>query len=703
MRKLLLIPFVAALLLPAQAVAGDATIVARDLPLAGSGSRGLAAAAPKRFDLVGLHWQGRGAVQFRVRSVAGRWSAWESAAPEAEDRPDAQSGERAASGRWRLGNPWWVGPSNRLEVRTSGVVTRLRAYYVRSAPSFVPLRTIQKAGSPAIVPRSGWGADESIRRGTTAYAPELRVAIVHHTAGANGYSAAQSPAIVKAIQVYHVKGNGWNDIGYNFLVDRFGKVFEGRYGGIDRNVVGAHAEGFNTGSVGVAVIGEYTALGVAREAQDSLAKLLAWRLDVAHVNPLTTLSFISGGNPRFPSGVPVFLRAVSGHRDTGFTDCPGTALYSLLNGLAGTTQALGLPKLYSPLVSGKVPGKVRFRATLSSALPWTVNVTDAAGTVVAGTNGQGAAIDWTWDAAALPAGPYRYRIESAGATPVSGSLGAATAGGGVELTVSGIAADPETLSPNDDGQADASTLTYTLSDAATVTAVVRNELGEPVATIEKAWRKVGEHAITFAPATELPDGVYTVSFEAKGSGGRVATASIVVTVSRTLGSFAPAHPAFSPNGDGKLDTLAFSFVLAAPAEVRLRILRDGKWIATPFTGPLAAGPQRLEWDGTKRVGRVKDGTYDAVLEATDPIATSSLAVPFATDTARPSVKILQRTPLTLRLSEPGTLKLRVGGRTLTREATAAGTVKFGGIPRLGVLRVVAWDAAGNSSIPVSKR
>src|SRR4029077_1663338 len=90
-----------------------------------------------------------------------------------------------------------------------------------------------------------------------SYAPSVQFALVHHTAGTNSYTASQSAAIVRGIELYHVKGNGWNDIGYNLLVDKYGQVFEGRYGGVDRNVIGAHAEGFNTGSVGVAVLGDY--------------------------------------------------------------------------------------------------------------------------------------------------------------------------------------------------------------------------------------------------------------------------------------------------------------------------------------------------------------------------------------------------------------------------------------------------------------
>ena len=155
------------------------------------------------------------------------------------------------------------------------------------------------------MPRSGWGADESIRRSASrSYAPAIRFAIVHHTAGPNGYSPAQAAAIMRGIELYHVKSNGWNDIGYNFLVDRYGTVYEGRYGGIDRNVVGAHARGFNTGSVGVAVIGTFERGAIPAAAETSLEKLLAWRLDLAHVDPLSTLTVVSGGSERYPAGDP---------------------------------------------------------------------------------------------------------------------------------------------------------------------------------------------------------------------------------------------------------------------------------------------------------------------------------------------------------------------------------------------------------------
>ena len=205
---------------------------------------------------------------------------------------------------WHIGEAVWVGSSNAIQTRPAGGVTRVRAFFVdsdrRRAAAAPRSRSRARRRSSAAL---GWGADESIRRAPPHYAASIRLAIVHHTVSSNKYSPTQSAAIVRGIEVYHVKGNGWNDIGYNFLVDRFGQIFEGRYGGIDRNVVGAHAQGFNTGSTGIALIGNYQS-GTPTAAQlASLEKLIAWRLDLAHVDPLSTLTFISGGNPRFPAGI----------------------------------------------------------------------------------------------------------------------------------------------------------------------------------------------------------------------------------------------------------------------------------------------------------------------------------------------------------------------------------------------------------------
>src|SRR4029450_13242933 len=161
-----------------------------------------------RFDLVGLHWKGSGVVSFRTRTGAGRWTGWRDAAPE-DDGPDARTHELRARG-WQLGSPYWTGPSNRVQVRTYGRVTRVRAYYIWSLTHEIRLRNVSKAGSPLIITRASWGADERIRRKKKpAYADTLRFAVVHHTAGSNSYSRAQSASIVRGIERYHVLANGW--------------------------------------------------------------------------------------------------------------------------------------------------------------------------------------------------------------------------------------------------------------------------------------------------------------------------------------------------------------------------------------------------------------------------------------------------------------------------------------------------------------
>jgi hypothetical protein len=512
---------------PGVAHAGAASLVVREVPL--HGERALAAAASPRFDLVGLHWRGPGSVSFSTRSVAGRWSAWLAAAPEAEDAPDALSSEAAREASWRLGSPYWTGPADGIRYRLRGRVIRLRAYFVRSSAVAVPPRTLSIAGSPLIVPRLGWSANERIRRAPPKYAPALRFAVVHHTAGSNSYSRAQSPAIVRAIEIYHVLGNGWNDIGYNFLVDKYGRIFEGRYGGIERNVVGAHAQGFNTGSVGVALMGTYTSRAPSKVALRSLEALLAWRLDLAHVDPRGTLTYLSGGNPRFGPGVPVFLRTISGHRDTGFTECPGNVLYRQIPNIAIAVAKIGLPKLYAPTVTGRIPGLVRFRAKLSSALPWTVTVTDAQGVLLGSGAGTTAKVDWTWDATTYGKGKYFWTISAgSGLRPATGTLG----GTAPPLRVTDAMAQPPVISPNGDGVDDFATISYTLNAPATVTATLLDVNGATVSTLfADELHGAGPQSFVFY-GDAVPDGAYTIQLQATAN-GKTVTASVPLVVSRS--------------------------------------------------------------------------------------------------------------------------------------------------------------------------
>ncbi len=192
--------------------------------------------------------------------------------------------------------------------------------------------------TPDWVTRAGWGADESLRRDDPVYAP-VKMAFVHHTAGGNTYTAEQAPGIVRGIYTYHVLGLGWNDIGYNFLVDRYGTIYVGRYGGPARGVVGAHAYGFNTGSTGMSVMGTYTDDVPPVAAMDALGHLLAWKLETHGLDPLASAKMICGATQKFDEGETVVLPVVSGHRDVNYTACPGDAFYPKLGALRTAAAA----------------------------------------------------------------------------------------------------------------------------------------------------------------------------------------------------------------------------------------------------------------------------------------------------------------------------------------------------------------------------
>ncbi|MFB7597967.1 peptidoglycan recognition protein [Streptomyces sp. NPDC056160] len=189
---------------------------------------------------------------------------------------------------------------------------------------------------PRIVTRRGWGADESLRSPGFVYTKKAKAAFVHHTATGNNYRCSQTPSVIRSIYRYHVKSMGWRDIGYNFLVDKCGTVYEGRAGGVAKAVLGAHTMGFNSNSVGIAVIGTYSRSKPSSAAVKAVARLAAWKLGLYGMNPRGKTYLKSGGGNLYGKGKNVHLNVISGHRDGFATDCPGRKLYAKLGTIRST-------------------------------------------------------------------------------------------------------------------------------------------------------------------------------------------------------------------------------------------------------------------------------------------------------------------------------------------------------------------------------
>ncbi|MFJ8593582.1 N-acetylmuramoyl-L-alanine amidase [Streptomyces sp. NPDC093598] len=183
---------------------------------------------------------------------------------------------------------------------------------------------------PAIVTRRGWGANEGLRESGFRYTKKVRAAFVHHTASGNKYRCSQVPSLVRSIYRYHVKSMGWRDIGYNFLIDKCGKIYEGRAGGVAKPVLGAHTLGFNSNSMGIAVLGSYGTTKPSKAAVKAIARLSAWKLGLYGVNPKGKTYLKSAGGNLYRKGKKVRLNVISGHRDGFKTACPGRKLYGKL-------------------------------------------------------------------------------------------------------------------------------------------------------------------------------------------------------------------------------------------------------------------------------------------------------------------------------------------------------------------------------------
>lgn len=270
-------------------------------------------------------------VLVRVLDEDGTWGEWNELEIDADKGPDPGTPEARAAAEAAgrvVSEPLWVGEARGYEISLAGddadgaEVALVREEVRRTLTDAVPLAEAALPAPFGINSRASWGARAP--KDTPSIARDgLKLAVVHHTAGTNNYSAAQVPSIIRSMQAFHMDTNGWSDLGYNFVVDKFGGIWEGRAGGTANAVVGAHAAGFNTGSVGVSVMGNYSGQYASSAALEAVSRVVGYRLQEYGAHPQHRVNFTSGGGTKYPAGKVVNLPRVIGHRDVGQTACPG--------------------------------------------------------------------------------------------------------------------------------------------------------------------------------------------------------------------------------------------------------------------------------------------------------------------------------------------------------------------------------------------
>ena len=295
-----------------------------------------------------MEWAGPRDARIELRALAaGRsWTHWGLASSTGHDPDHHTDG--------LFGEPLWTGPADQVQLRADRPVHGVRLHFVapptprpgaRTAADFPLARPVLAAGpgQPPILARDGWAQGQAPPAHDPVYAT-IKLAFVHHTVNPNGYSAAAVPSLLLGIFQYHRYVRGYWDIAYNFLIDLYGRVWEGRAGGIDAPVLGAHAGGYNAESTGVAVLGDFMNTVPSPAAIGALERLLAWKLSL-HGLPthgkVTVVVDPSGASfTPFAPAAHVSLPRVAGHRDGDSTDCPGNAFYAQLPSIRPRVDAL---------------------------------------------------------------------------------------------------------------------------------------------------------------------------------------------------------------------------------------------------------------------------------------------------------------------------------------------------------------------------
>lgn len=339
--------------------------------------------------VVGVTWP-KGAVsagdQYQIRTMTGgNWSRWQPFDADLADGPDRAE---AAAGKGGT-SPYVVTDASKYEVRSlstdPAVPSAAKIQVVDPGTSDAdsiqpaPGAAAAAAARPTIYSRAQWGANEGLRRGAPSYG-RVQVGFVHHTVSANSYSASSVPSMIRGMYAYHVRSLGWSDIGYNFLVDRFGRTWEGRYGGVTRPVVGAQTLNFNAVSMGVSAIGNYDVGGPPQAMTNAIKRILAWKFSLAGI-PATGRVVANGKS----------LNRVSGHRDAFATTCPGQYLYAKLPEIR-----VGAATLMGALVPRPAPAPRRAPAPTPAprpaAAPWAATRYTAYKPVVLRQGSRGSAV-----------------------------------------------------------------------------------------------------------------------------------------------------------------------------------------------------------------------------------------------------------------------------------------------------------------------
>lgn len=300
---------------------------------------------------VAASWTGAptGAVSVRGLTTDG-WTEWTDLEADPDDGPDDHVRDS--------GGMAWFGTDGVTDVEVEvlhGDLGDLQLQPMRyEAPSGGSEGTAvagAAAAQPEILPRTlytskGWAKTNSgCASGPISASGGVKFAVVHHTVNSNTYAANDVPAMLASIYTYHTGTNGWCDTAYNFIVDRFGRIWEGRSGGVTKPIVGGHAQGFNTGSVGVSFLGQFepgaspTAAEPSSAALSSAAKVIGWKLGLYGIDPTGTVKVTSGGSNRWPAGTVLTLNRIIGHRDVGYTACPGANLYAKLPAMRTAAKA----------------------------------------------------------------------------------------------------------------------------------------------------------------------------------------------------------------------------------------------------------------------------------------------------------------------------------------------------------------------------